>query len=223
MIDSKKIVNSILTMAGLKEQYREIVESQLNAFARYLLSEMKWKFMLASTTDTTVVGTRTYTLTGANNDLAAIHSIRYGTWRVPLQQYDVELFDQERAGSSSDVGEPYGYAITATDIIAAHIFPIIEFLGSPTSVETIYIRYWKEVPSDPFKALPDPFEYFLNLHLAFLWDNDPMRKQGWAEEEERVLFNLHTRYAYMSSQRPELIKETLQDMVRICHVNQSYY
>jgi len=222
MIEKKAIVDAVLAMAGLQENFRKIIESTLLAYVDFVLTDQKWKFMLGSDTDSTTAGTTTYTLTGASNDLDTIHSIRYGTFKIPLKQLSVEKFDQMLAGASANIGEPCAYAITSISVVGGKVYPVIEFLGSPTSVQTIYIRYWKQPMSDPLGHLPDAFGLLFLLQMQYLYDTNAVRKETWRKEAEKAFFDLYSRYGHMSSEQPETVDETLEDLVKIWHGNSSY-
>lgn len=222
MIDKTTIVNAVMAMAGLQEQYRQIVEKKFDAFVAYLWTAQMFKFTMGSSTQATTIGTRTYTLTGEDSDLDTIHNIRYGTYRIPIPQYSIEKFEQARAGTSDDIGEPSAYCVRSVTFSGGKVFPKIELLGDPQSEVYIYYDYWKKVPSNAVSKLPDSFEILLIHHMEYLYEKDPVRRQTAIMEAEKVLFDLYKRYADMSSQRLELMEDKMEDIAKIWHLRAGF-
>lgn len=223
MINSKVIIDSIMALPGMTEQMREVVKMRLESFVMSMIGSQIWKFMIGSSTTTTTSGTRTYTLTGADNDLDTIMNIRYGTYRKPLKLMEINRFDQDRAGTSTDVGEPYSYCIRSTSNQGGAIYPVIELSGSPSdSSTTIYYDYWKKPGSNPIAKLPDDFQEYILNHMEYLYLNDAIKQNIRMTEENQLFFNLWRKYSVMSSESPEAITESMEDKYRICYGNMLY-
>lgn len=223
MIDEKMIVDSVLAMSHMGEAYRKIVTARLRAFVKSVLTDQFWVFMRGDSTQTTTVDERTYTLRGAATDLDALGHVRYGTYRKPLTFKSVEKFDQDRAGSSADLGEPDSFCIRSVERVGGYIYPKIELSGNPTdSATTIYYDYWKRPEANLLASLPEAFEELIVNHMEYLYLIDPVQKQTRLEQGPKIFFNLYKRYADMSSQTPQRITLPTEEIARIQYVNTMY-
>jgi hypothetical protein len=157
--DIVKVVASLPQAKDVGEMayWEEVTPSFVNLVIEQVVANYDWDFIMDEySTVTSVSGQADYTLTGRNNSLRDIVSIRYGTEKTVLSKMRT-LDADEALQNSPSISSVSSWFQALRD---AQGFPIVTLIATPTATgDILRVRYRvKNIPLDRF---PEEFNYVI--------------------------------------------------------------
>ncbi|MFH1740221.1 MAG: hypothetical protein ABIH23_14530 [bacterium] len=130
---------------------RDAIKPSAGATFARLVSLFPWPFATGRATEPTVADQSEYTLKGNASDAASIVNIKYGTGKKLLERWDENALDDmiSDASTTNDDGSTETTNITEIPRLwvpygEENTFPRVKIHGTPTTVQTMYYRYFKK-------------------------------------------------------------------------------
>ncbi len=146
--------------------WKQVIPSYVDLVIEKVVMAYDWDFAMDEYSSvTSVSGTADYTLTGKNNSLRDIVSIRYGTKKTVLSKMRTLDADSALQGNPSLSGVTSYYQALRN----AQGFPIVTLVATPASTgDTLFVRY--RVKSVPLDRFPSEFDYVIAMGVL-AWVN----------------------------------------------------
>ena len=177
---------------GTKVGYsRQDVERAVNVLLGPIVDRIAvyydWDFAVDEATESSVVGTHTYTLEGNDDNCRDIINVRYGPGRGKvIRQMNVLQTDRregESESGASDSGTVYGYTLWGRSDDGK---PVIKLFDTPVESDTMTYRY--RMADITLGMIPDSFGYIVRDFLRAEFD------PGFEDNAERALREMADRY-----------------------------
>lgn len=141
---------------GSETFWSQTIDSVLEPVLDKIATVYDFDFLMNEYSDVvTVVNQADYELTGANKDLRDVMNIRLGSDKDVLTKMRTLDADDYRSGGETFDGVQAWYQFK----LNSQGYPIITLMDTPSSVETLYIRYRKKEIS--LKDFPDSFSHVI--------------------------------------------------------------
>lgn len=176
---NKDIANVVASLpqskaVGDMAYWNKVIPSYVDLVIEKIVMAYDWDFAMDEYSSvTSVSGTADYTLTGKNNSLRDIVSIRYGTKKTVLSKMRTLDADEALQGNPSlpDVSSWYQALRNAQG------FPIVTLVATPASTgDVLRVRY--RVKSISLDRFPSEFDYVIALGVM-----------AWVHPDYMGLFN----------------------------------